>query len=154
MGNVMGLDLSLRSTGIVVLSPTKELLHASLAGQSLKRDAPIRDKIERQIGIASKVITFARQFDCAKIGIEGYAFGARGAQNDLGELQGVVKSQIWLALQIEPQSIAASSARKIVCGNGRASKERVRECLTKMGYTLNQLDLTDALAIALATFGE
>jgi Holliday junction resolvasome RuvABC endonuclease subunit len=82
------------------------------------------------------------------VGIEGFAFGARGAQNDLGEIQGVVKSQLWLALGVEPVIITSSTARKAVMGKGNFPKKDILATLVKRGLELKDHNEADAYVIA------
>lgn len=164
----MGLDLSLTGTGCVVLDADGNVLISDCWGDKLKRDARVRDKIERMIYIAKEIIHTAREVlkndvriddrvefvgDLLRggvlcVGIEGYAFSRQGAQNDLGELQGVVKSQLWLALGVEPVVMAVSSARKLVVGSGNAKKDRVQAVLAERGFVFDNHNIADAYVIA------
>lgn len=163
----MGLDLSLTGTGCVVLDESGEIFSHDVWGEKLKRNARVRDKIERMIYIAEKVIGAAKSalqpymppmtgykkaiYDATlelHVGIEGFAFGARGAQNDLGEIQGIVKSQIWLALHIEPVIIVSSTARKAVMGKGNFPKKDILTELVRRGLELKDHNEADAYVIA------
>ena len=170
----MGLDLSLTGTGCVVLDEEGTILSHNLWGEKLTRDASVRDKIERMVYIAEKIVGAAKSAlkglpddlhdfntfvgkrsksrsvakDFLHVGIENYAFGAKGAQNDLGELQGVIKSQLWLALHVEPVMIASSTGRKAVMGKGNFPKKKILAELVRRGLELRNHDEADAYVIA------
>jgi Holliday junction resolvasome RuvABC endonuclease subunit len=154
LSRFVGLDLSLTGTGCTVLAPSGEVLFEDTWGDKMKRKAPVRDKIERMLFIANKVVTvcksmvYFKESDRLHVGIENYAFGARGAQNDLGELQGVVKSQIWLALRVEPVMIALSTARKAVLGKGNFPKKQILPELGRRGLKFNDHNAADAYVVA------
>lgn len=158
MGIYVGLDLSLRAAGFVAIDRDGKNVSSSCFGHSLGKDASTRDKIERMTHIATKVVSSIRQaqadgHEIAGIGIENYAFSARGAQNDLGEIHGVIKSQIWLVFGVAPDIIAASRARKVVLGKGRFSKGRagkaeIIEAVKALGFETSDDNIADAYVIA------
>lgn len=118
---VIGLDLSVRSTGVAVLSGDGEVIDSLTVGQKLSRKATEREKIERLTYIAGRICEIVDT--CLKggevlVGIERYAYGARGAQNDLAELHGAVKTSLWLRCGVVPQMVQISAARKEVLGHG------------------------------------
>jgi len=147
---MMGLDLSLVATGVAIIDSDEKLLFAANAGFKLKRSSSIRDKIERMTSIAAMIIRAARSHGVTEIAIEGFAYAAKGAQNDLGELHGVVKSQVLLGLGIVPTVIPPTSARKVVFDKGNIKKKAALDELTKRGYNLADHNQSDALVIALA----
>ena len=151
---ILGLDLSLTGTGVVVINDNAEVIENYTVGEKLPRKARQKDKIERILDICKKICTTASEHKVKRIGIEGFAFQARGAQNDLGELHGVVKSQIWLSFAIEPEIIPPTSARKKALGSGKIKKKEVVNALTKLGYKCNDHNQADALVIALAILSE
>lgn len=145
---IVGLDLSLTATGICLLDVEGEPSF-SVVGHGLKRTAKQRDKIERIVDIVSAIVDVVS--DCSskpRVAIEGYAFGARGAQNDLGELHGAVKLQLWLGHGIEPVIIPSSRARKIVLGKGRLPKNEIVEMLTNRGINVKDHNEADAFVVA------
>ena len=151
---ILGLDLSLTATGVVVIDGQGAVVDSYTVGEKLSRKARQKDKIERILDICKRVCSTVTEHKVKKIGIEGFAFQARGAQNDLGELHGVVKSQIWLAFGIEPIIIPPTSARKRALGSGKIKKKEVINSLTKLGYECNDHNQADALVIALAVLSE
>jgi len=144
---IIGLDLSLTGTGICTLEG--ENVRFDTVGYGLKRSARQKDKIERIIEIVSSIISAVETCDSTPVvGIEGYAFGARGAQNDLGELHGTVKTQLWLAHQIESVIITPSHARKTVLGRGKLSKQEIIDLLTNRGIDARNNNEADAYVVA------
>jgi len=155
----MGLDLSLRGAGCVVVDGDGGVVEHGLWGWGLDRKASPKEKIERLVYIAGKIIGVARkclksdQGDGLCIAIEDYAYRMKGAQNDLGEIQGAVKTQIWLALGLIPDIIVASSARKSVLGKGRFSKgakgkKEIIDAVCGRGFSVSDDNVADAYVIA------
>lgn len=133
---VVGLDLSLRATGVATsagvrtLSPPRGVV-------GVDRLAWLRDALEY-------VIRRAGGFDVAAV--EGYSFGAKGsAVYQLGELGGVVR----LLLRDLGTPIAVvppSSLKKYACGSGAARKEQVLvAAVHRLGYDGHSTDASDAL---------
>ena len=153
----LGLDLSLSGTGIVILDAAGAIRNQSLVGHKLTRKATVREKLERMIGIASFILDKIRAEDRDSesdhplewvAGVEHYAFSAHGAFADLGEVNGVVKTQLWLAFGLEPQQVIASSARKLVLGKGNTKKADVMPALAKRGVKFDDHNVADAYVIA------
>lgn len=152
----MGLDLSLRGAGAVVVDEDGVVQDFGLWGEDLDRSATVKQKVERLVYIADKIIRMAnraRSEGTLFIGIEDYAYSRRGAQNDLGEIGGTVKTQIWLALKSVPNVIAASSARKEALGKGRFSKgkkgkKEIINAVCKRGFEVSDDNIADAYVIA------
>lgn len=157
----IGLDLSLRGAGVLVLDARGRVIHREKFGYGLTRSARVKDKIERMISIAKGVVRVVDEYTLLndvdsltkhvlpKVGIEGYAFGKRGnATIDLGELGGVVKSQLWLRFAVEPVLIPAPSGRKVVFGNGRLPKKQVIPRLRDQGFNFDDQDIADAYVVA------
>jgi len=157
MKHYMGLDLSLTGAAATVVDENGSVVDHGLWGWSLPRDASVKEKIERMVYIAGKIVRMGKKWigesDDFSIGIEGYAYGARGAQNDLGEIQGTVKTQILLALGLIPTIIASSSARKIVLGKGRFSKgkkgkQEIVKAVCDRGFMVSDDNVADAYVVA------
>ena len=154
--NTVGCDLSLTGTGVVVIDPVGDILHKEKFEYNLKRSARLKDKVERWLSIAKGIIRIVEQYTTGgpnsmypRVGIEGYSYNAKGsAVVDLGELGGVVRSQLWLRFAIEPAIIAPSSGRKAVFGNGRLKKKLVIPELRKQGFDFDDGDIADAYVVA------
>ena len=151
----VGLDLSVRSTGVVVLSGDGEILDSLAFGQALTRRATERERVERLIYIAERIceIVDAQRDNGASevyVGIERYAYGARGAQNDLAELHGAVKSLLWLKCGTTPTMVQISAARKEVLGHGLPkNKAQIVELIRQhTGHKFYCHDEADAYVVA------
>jgi Holliday junction resolvasome RuvABC endonuclease subunit len=146
--SLMGLDLSCTATGIAVLADDGAVLALDRVGRKLTRAATVRDKVERLMHIADRVLRVRDQFDVRTIAVENYAFHARGAQNDLAELHGVVKMQLWLRNQIEVRLVHASAARKAVLGVGRIEKADIVRVVRARGVAVADDNQADAWVVA------
>jgi hypothetical protein len=150
--NHMGLDLSCTGTGIVVLDDEGVVLATAKDGWALDRKTTtVLDYIDRLLHITTTILDLVRAHGGAAglaVGIERYAYNARGSQNDLGELGGVVKTQLWLAEHVLPQIVAVNSARALVFGNGRIKKKLVEPALASKGFAFGDSDIADAYVIA------
>lgn len=152
----VGLDLSLRSTGFAVLRESGEVEAIQSFGSSLNRGSSMKDKLDRLVMISARIVDEIRYVringDSAEVCIENYAFGARGAQNDLGELHGVIKTQIYVGLGIVPTVVSPSSYRKVILGSGRKTKQEsfdyAKSVLTKLGHASINADEADAYLVA------
>ena len=146
----MGLDLSLTGTGVVVLDGNAGLLESHTFGYEL-RAASQREQIERLISIADKIVGIVRrvQQDArASVFIEGFAFGKKMRAHQLGELHGVVKTQLALACSVMPDVVAPTSCRSKVLGKGNVKKEAVKEMLEEHGISLTDHNQRDAYVVA------
>ena len=111
MPTVIGLDLSLTSTGVAANEVTA--LHTNLRGMG--RLAWLRDQI---LDIAITVP------DPAVI-VEGYSFGSRNSQaHAAGELGGVVRVALW-EMDIPHVDVPPTCRAKFATGKGNASKSEV-----------------------------
>ena len=153
----MGLDLSCTATGIVVIDADGLPVSYETVGSSLSRKAPQRDRTERLIEIATKVVGAMQRTGCRNVAIEGASFNARGNQFDLGEVHGCVKTQLWLSFHVIPLVVPCSSARQVAVGKLKGVqkgtvKRRVAELLadrlTKWPDLLSDEDLVDAYVVA------
>lgn len=147
--NYIGLDLSLTGTGVVVLDDNGKVLESDRFGYKRKRDDSQYKKIERLVYIAHKVVDIAGRHLDFRLGIENYAYNAKGAQNDLGEVHGVVKVQLFIAFDAVPDMIAVSSARKKALGKGRfKSKSDIINAVNERGFLTSDDNVADAYVIA------
>jgi Holliday junction resolvasome RuvABC endonuclease subunit len=149
----MGLDLSLTGAGVVVLDEAGAVVRQAVFGYELDRKATPRDKIERILFIASRVIGLVGEVNGTgeiewEAGVEHYAFRQHGAVADLGEINGVVKTQLWLAHGIVPRVVVVSSARKLVTGKGNIKKDQIIPLLRTRGLVFEDHNIADAYVIA------
>lgn len=148
---VAGLDLSLRGAGIAIHFPDGKII-TSRYGYSIKKGTE-RDAQERNLFIASKIISDLRKHKVYRVGIENYAFSRSGRLSALGELTGIIKAQIIVALKIFPVVIGTTSVRSFLMPgvkiDGIHKKKPLHSYLESLGYHCNNEDEYDALAIAL-----
>lgn len=143
---VAGLDLSLQSSGVAVIDAEGKS-HMATFKEEIPAKASDRDKIERIIRIASRVMEMLRKHDVKYIGIENYAFTKHGLTR-LAELNGAIKVQAYLGLKTVPVSISVQMIRKHLLGKYVKDKTVVRDHLIGLGHTPDGLDESDALAVA------
>jgi len=115
----------------------------------------VRQKIDRLTAITGRIVSDVRAVQDhgeVFVAIENYAFGARGAQNDLGELHGCVKQQLAVSCGVVPSVVSPSTYRKLLIGSGRASKAKSFEfacsALTILGIESTNADQADAYLVA------
>lgn len=144
----MGLDLSCTGTGICVLGADGAVLHLETVGRRLTRDAAVREKVERLMLIADRVLRVRDQFDVRVVAVENYSYRAQGSQNDLAELGGVVKMQLWLRNQVEARLVQVNSARKVALGAGRIAKGDVVRLVRSRGVAVADDNQADAWVVA------
>jgi len=145
---VAGLDLSLRGTGICILTEGVSKPITTLFGYGLAKRATEEEKIVRMIRIAKAVVDEMTKYKIRHIGIEGYAFGKVYGGEYLGELVGVIKSQLYLVCEVSPMVIPTKTARKYLSGDGGMKKKQVKKYLSQKGILFGSDDEMDAFVIA------
>ena len=115
---MMGLDLSLTSTGVSINGETFAI-------------KPKTKGIERLVEISDRIVNFAVNAGSIAVVIEGYSFGSKFSRaHSLGELGGVVKVALHKAgfciVEVPPKCRA-----KFATGNGNAGKVDVLEALKR-----------------------
>lgn len=113
---LMGLDLSLTSTGVSINGKTFSI-------------KPKTKSLERLIEVSEQIIQTARNTNPTAVIIEGYSYGSKFSRaHALGELGGVVKVGLYLAgfkiIEVPPKCRA-----KFATGNGNATKIDVMNSL-------------------------
>lgn len=132
--NVLGLDLSLTSTGYAIDRPTQ--LHVGRLTNNLTGP-------ERLNWIAHEVVALAEQADLTAI--EGYAFARPNQAHQVGELGGTVRLELWRR-NLPYVEVPPSTVKKYATGRGNADKETVlAECIRRLGYMGSSTDEADAL---------
>lgn len=124
---VMGLDLSLTGTGIVTLGKDGKPVDARTVGYGLKKRATQRERIERLIDNVQSIATVVDELRPDVVAIEGFAFGAKFGGEFLGELQGVVKVNLYSRFEIVPVVYPPKTVRKVVFGYGGSDKKRIKQ---------------------------
>lgn len=155
---VLGLDLSVRRSGIVVVPEGWRLgswedLRVATAGEDLEQFATPMERARRRRGIAEEVVLFARTHGVSHVFVEEYAFGAQqNRAHELAELGGVVKDYL-LGMNLAAHPVVASSARKLLFGTvSRMPKSQLKKYLmarwAEMGAPFQGDDEGDAFAVA------
>ena len=122
---IVGLDLSLTSTGVCVLplddvdTDTPKVLTINTKQRGVPRLRRIRSLLVESIPSPDKT---------RAIFIEGYSMGSRsGKAFDIGELGGVVKVFLKDVGFVDPVLIPPTSLKKFITGKGNGKKELMRE---------------------------
>lgn len=139
---IMALDLSLRSTGLVILSREISIIESIVIKPHLKlRFAPRLSYILLQIKF------YYEKYIPKLVVIEDYAFSARGMVFSIGELGGVVR--LWLYERGIPFLIVGpSQLKKFVSGKGNCPKERILLSAFKKWKIDMQTDMVEAYCLA------
>jgi hypothetical protein len=158
---VVGLDLSLRSSGIAIIpaswsgDPT-EIKHGTF-GSSLKKDANEEQHLRRMIQISEELRSFVWDSHLGSnlyIALENYAF-SKGLQPQafrLRELGGIVKREMLDSFGVVPQPVIATAARKLAVGKlpRKNAKKEAHKRLHAAGLPVKLWgpDATDAFLTA------
>jgi len=146
---VVGLDLSLTSTGMVfVFGDGINDWRGFTYGYGLKK-ASVEQKVERLRNVAVMVMYFVENIKARYVAVEGLSFGSRGKIADLAELAGVVKVELFRR-DIIPLIVAPMQGRKYLLGKGAGAvkKEEVRRCLKMMKFKFPDTNQMDAWVVA------
>lgn len=163
---VMGLDLSLSSAGVCLVSPradgtgvdygTEALVYAPDKSKMTKtasgksKSLTIDQKVERLIWIRDQVQVIAQQANIAGAYIEDYAFSARSSSvTGLAELGGVVRVMLLEEFGITPIALTVSQCRKFVCGDGKVTKALTQVWLKEQGLEFATDDEGDAYVVGM-----
>lgn len=149
-GCVIGLDLSLQSTGLayIKLEGDKVFYHTERFGMSLPNTASSQTKGYRLYQIAdwvqSKVSVEPRM-----VLIEDHAYGKVAQRGiELAELHGAVKSA--LSMRVPWEVVGVTQARLAVIMNGRADKKAALRAMPFGSPFLGCYDELDALVVAMS----
>jgi Holliday junction resolvasome RuvABC endonuclease subunit len=154
-GRVMGLDLALTNTGVVILTEYGSLLRSYTLRYPMtrrrKNDPPISEdeRIERLINLTNEIVGLAKEYKVRYVALEGSAYSKQYQAHQLGEINGNVKVQLWLACKVVPTVIPPTTARKHVLGFGNATKAEIQSVLVdQMRYNLGGEHEVDAYVVA------
>jgi len=139
---ILGLDLSLSSTGYVLLDEDLVVWSGSVAGGQL-RDVERLQHFDRWIRGELR----DRRFN--HVGIEGYSFASQFRGPALGELGGVMKLAIHQH-RIPMTIVPPSTWKKALCGKGNLDKRNASvEIQRRYGVAFANEDTLDAWAVAM-----
>ena len=140
MCRVMGLDLSLTSTGLVLLQDA-ETVESTTVSSRFKGEARLAD-------IREKITTAVKLHRPQLVVLEGYAFGRPNQMAALGELSGVVKCSLFEMGQ-HYLVVPPTRVKKFATGRGNAKKDEVRlEVYKRWGFEAPSNDEVDAYVLA------
>ena len=142
---ILGLDLSLTSTGYVLLEGDLVVWHG-VVGSSTLRDP---ERLQMFNTWIRRTIIENR---LEQVAIEGYSYGSSQAHTrafSIGELGGVIKLAIHQA-RLPLHVIAPGTWKKVLCGNGSLSKKNAAvELYKRYGIEYSSQDTLDAWAVAM-----
>lgn len=149
---ILGVDTSLRSSGIAVIEVDGPHMHAVAYGRILNHAAETHSLCLKSIH--EQVRAIIEEHEPVEAAIEG-AFFAKNAKTAmiLGQARGAVMTACALA-EIPVTEHAPRKVKQAVTGNGSAQKEQVAKMVMRL---LNlqeqpQEDAADALAIAITHY--
>lgn len=153
--NILGLDQSYTSSGVVILnSADKEIVWFGV----VKSD-PEQDEFTRALDITKQLLTIVDQHSVNAVMMEGLAFGSRGdATRKLAGLQFTIATHLILTCNMKCELVSPTTLKKFATGSGKADKKAmmtslpsdIMEKFIQAGYkkTKGLPDLTDAYFIA------
>lgn len=139
---ILGLDISLCSTGIVVMDYHSKIVHAATidtkpSNERFKRYDYILCELDKYISPKIK-----------KAMVEGYAFGTHGNLANIAELSGILKHHLWLR-NIFMEEVPPSTLKKYATGKGNADKiAMMAAALSKHGIKFDDNNICDAFWLA------
>jgi Holliday junction resolvasome RuvABC endonuclease subunit len=152
---ILGLDLSLRSTGYCLLDDDWVVWHGVVGSDhaGVERLAMFDNWIRLTLGIAHlgriAVSRFSDPINLDHVAIEGYSFASQFRGPELGELGGVIKLAIHQA-RIPMTIVPPSTWKKTLCGKGNVDKRQASvEISKRYAVEFAKEDTLDAWAVAM-----
>ena len=142
--NFVGLDLSLSSTGLVVISEDYSILLQKLISSSPK------DQIEHRISsICDQIFSEIKLYEPCIICVEDLSFSSRGrAILDIAGLNLFVRTCLYNE-QKKFYTVAPTVLKKFVCNTGKAKKElMLLKVYQKFGIEFDNNNLADSYSLA------
>ena len=158
----MGIDLAPRMTGISIYTRFGShqacyTIEEVIARRS-KRDPPIteKDRIIRCVRVFRRISELITAYNVKHVGIEGYAYSQAAQAHQIGEVGGVVKTQLLMKHDILPRIVPPTTARKHVFGYGGSipgGKESIKRIVGEgLGVSVDNDHEADATVVAKWTF--
>lgn len=149
---VVGIDLSMTSTGLALLTGD-----GYMDAYAIQTDPNTGTQIERQSIITSTVMKNIREFELVQgkvdtVFMEGYSMSSRfGQVFTLGELGGIMKYRL-IGAGYRVGVLPPSSVKKFIGAGGGADKKGVAAAMKEhYGVEFDTTDQTDAAVLAIAT---
>ena len=142
MYDLLGLDVSVTSTGVVLLQQDGMLLHSTRIRPGKRRGG------ERLAFIQDELHGILEGRNVALAAVEGYSYGSKQKREALGEAGGVVRALLYRS-GVTYFEVAPTTLKLYVSGNGRASKDGMRhEVSRRWGFATRYHDIADAYGLA------
>lgn len=137
---ILGLDVSLNSTGVVVgTTKAKILLDSTISPKVVGFD-----RLRYTRDALTKIVS---DYEVSTALIENYAFGARNQAHQIGEMGGVVRLALY-ELGVQITLVPPGTLKKYVTGSGSATKDvMLLHVYKKWQYSTNKNDIADAYAL-------
>lgn len=154
----VGIDPSITCTGLSVVSMNKDNLFTLIDKKIIvpgKKSRGFDKKLDSLSAFKWATENLSSFKDVKFFVFENYSYGSPGHLADLGEMTGMFKHHISNNLKLPFDVIAPASVKKIITGSGKATKQEVRDSLSKYisnisDISWNTFDESDATAIAVA----
>lgn len=157
--NTLGIDLSIRATGLAMLSTddsvtTTELpgadrvncFHEGLWYSGVLVERKSKDKLAQWEDILFPLVGWARH--AHQVIIEEYSHHSISSSMDLvHELGGIIKYHLRKMGHV-PIEISPKSVKKFIAGNGNADKDQMLKCVQKAGLPIVDHNMADAYGLA------
>lgn len=138
---ILGIDPGVEYTGVAVLSNGKVTAKTIRALSGLGS--------ERLISIARQVVDFIIASKADIVVFEDYGFGGGFFNVEVAELMGMIKWRVnEFSLPITLCFLAPNTVKKIIVGNGRATKAQVKKAVSEIIETKVSHE-ADAVALCL-----
>jgi len=146
---IIGIDISLTGTGVVVLK------NDQVDSELLIKSKPPEEKnnvteIERLVLIVNKIEDIIEKYKPDLVSIENMAFGVRNATSltQLSYINYAIRAYLW-ASNIKFILVAPKSLKKFITGNGNADKEEMMlEVFQKYKIAFTEDNCCDAFCLA------
>lgn len=144
---VIGLDLSLTHTGVVVLDKGK-ILYKGLVKSKPEGDKPL-DELNRIMWIAGEVEIIVEEYNPEIAVIENLAFMAKGTSlTQLAGLSYFVRAML-ADRDIPFYLVAPTSLKKFITGSGKGEKDAMMmSVLQRYGEAISENNMCDAYALS------
>ena len=149
--NVLGIDPSMTSTGLVLLNGSKGLPVTERVVKTVKTDPKKNTMHERRMIICDAIIDILNAWRPERVVIEGYGLNARnmGTVVNLVELGGLIRYYLirYGYAYLEP---SPSSLKKFTTGKGNGDKAAIMmHVLKRWKFEAASHDIADAYALAM-----
>lgn len=149
MPTVVGIDLSLTSTGLAAVHPDGTAIVSRVTSKGSTKDT-LKDRHIRLLSIASQVLGFVHQLDAGFVVIEAPSYASKyGHPHDRSGLWWMVAGGV-MANGIPLASAPPKCRAKYATGNGNAGKDQVLTDVVRRypEVLVTKNDEADALVLA------